>query len=83
MERFHLVGIMPVRFTNGKTGDLVCGTSLHCLSPMSPTHGGSGFKVDKFFLKQEIDCSALVPDIDICVYFNRYGKVSGFEVVKE
>lgn len=81
MEKFHVVGFMPVRFTDRETGEVICGTSLHCISPMSSK--GSGSKVDKFFVKQEIDCSALVPDIDIYIYFNRYGKVSGFEPVKE
>lgn len=77
MERFTVVGFMPVEFKDQRTGAMIKGTSVHCLSPMSSN--GYGQKVDKLFMKAEIDCSALVVGDDILVYFNRYGKASGFE----
>lgn len=79
MEKYHVIGFMPVEFTDQKSGKVIRGTSVHCTSPMSSN--GYGLKSDKFFLKEEIDCSALVCDIDIYIYFNRYGKASGFQVV--
>lgn len=79
MERFKVVGFQPVSFKDQRTGNQVEGTSVHCLSDMSSN--GFGQKVDKFFMKKEIDCSALVIGDDILVYFNRYGKPSGFEPI--
>lgn len=79
MERYTVVGFMPTEFTDSRTGAVIRGTSVHCVSPMSSR--GYGQKVDRFFMKAEIDCSALVIGDDIIVYFNRYGKPSGFEPI--
>ena len=81
MEKYHVIGFMPVEFTDNKTGTIIRGTSVHCTSPMSGK--GFGLKTDKFFMKEEIDCSSLAVDIDVYIYFNRYGKASGFQVIEQ
>lgn len=81
MEKFHVVGFKPTEFPDSKTGAIIRGTTVFITSPLSPSVG-TGLKAEKIFMKEEIDCSSLRPEIDIVIYFNRYGKASGFQVIE-
>lgn len=80
MEKFTVIGFMPVSFKDNRSGADITGTTVYVTSPMPAS--GFGQRSDKIFMKSDIDCSALAVGIDIYIYFNRYGKASGFQVIE-
>ena len=80
MPIYHLYGFRPVSFPDSKTGVIIEGTSVYLGRPFAPGQG-IGIRIDKIFVKKEVDCSFLKPDTDYHVFFNQYGKIDGFEEV--
>lgn len=75
MEMMTVVGKRPVKFT-GQDGNSVSGTNLYVLCDDPYTEGK---KSDKLFVSDNLRSNlSYVPKVgdEICVDFNRWGKIS-------
>lgn len=74
---FRILGIEKVDYTSRRTGRQVRGTNLHCQIPHSDREpiNLQGERVERLYVKEDIDCSALSVGDDIEVFYNRYGNV--------
>ena len=77
-EKWKVIAIRKVSFTDEKTKELVSGVSLFLARP-SKEAGWQGVEVAKFWLKEDSEVlKTYTPSInqDIEIAFNRYGKIS-------
>ena len=74
---FRILGIEDVNYTSRRTGRQVRGTNLHCTIPHSDGDpvGLKGDRVERLYVKEDIDCASFSVGDDIEVYYNRYGNV--------
>lgn len=71
---FEILGIEKVDYDSRKTGRRVQGTNLHCIVG-EPSDRCQGQRVERLYVKQDIDCSSLAVGDRIEVFYNRYGSV--------
>lgn len=73
---YHVVGIRKNMSFSTKDGGEMSGLKLHLLCPDDRVEG---MCTDSFFISSKSSCYqsavSLVPDDDVDIYFNRYGKI--------
>lgn len=77
--KFEILGKEKVDYTSRKTGQPVKGTNLHC----TVLEGGKvidGIQVERLYVKETIDCSALSVGDKVEVFYNRYGSVDAIHL---
>lgn len=77
--KFEILGREQVDYVSRKTGQPVKGTNLHC----TVLEGGraiDGVQVERLYVKETIDCSALHVGDRIEVFYNRYGSVDAIHL---
>lgn len=69
----RVIGMRDVNFKDRETGRTIAGTSLYVSYPIEGE--GVGEASEKYFIKPDVDISAVKVGDDIEVSCNRYGKV--------
>ena len=79
--KVKVTGFRKVNFTDQSTGRVVNGTSLYVVYPDPDVVGE---RSDKFFIDDNLnlDLSQVLPGVTLNLMFNRRGKVSSFDIVK-
>lgn len=79
--KVKVTGFRKVNFTDQNTGRTVNGTSLYVVYPDPDVVGE---RSDKFFIDDNLnlDLSQVLPGVALNLMFNRRGKVSSFDIVK-
>lgn len=79
--KVKVTGFRKVNFTDQNTGRTVNGTSLYVVYPDPDVVGE---RSDKFFIDENLnlDLSQVLPGVALNLMFNRRGKVSSFDIVK-
>lgn len=81
-EKWKVIAIRKVSFTDEKTGEQISGVSLFLARP-SKEAGWQGVEIAKFWLKDDSEVlKTYTPTLnqDVKIAFNRYGKISQIEV---
>lgn len=80
--KVKVTGFRKVNFTDQTTGRAVNGTSLYVVYPDPDVVGE---RSDKFFIDDNLnlDLSQVLPGVVLNLMFNRRGKVSSFDIVKQ
>ena len=79
--KVKVTGFRKVNFTDQHTGSTVNGTSVYVGYPDPDVVGE---RSDKFFIDDNLnlDLSQVLPGVALNLMFNRRGKVSSFDIVK-
>lgn len=78
--KFEILGKEKVDYVSRRTGQPVKGTNLHCTVLEGGKTGVEGVQVERLYVKETIDCSALAVGDAIDVYYNRFGSVDSIHL---